>query len=159
MGRMSGTPPSLTALTTYLLSKVGKHARGELAQRLGSRGLRLWHMATLAALADFGPRAQRELSDLLAIHTSDMAKLLDELTRRGDVTRDRDPADRRRVLVAVTPAGRRTLAGLQADATAVQDTVLAPLSAEETAVLHGLLLRLYEEARTDRDGARGGDSG
>ncbi|MFF4013834.1 MarR family winged helix-turn-helix transcriptional regulator [Streptomyces sp. NPDC001843] len=127
--------------------------------RTPSRAVDQQQFPTLAALVDFGPRAQRELSDLLTIHTSDMAKLLDELTRRGDVTRDRDPADRRRVLVAVTPAGRRTLADLQADATAVQDTILAPLTAEETAVLHGLLLRLYEEAGRNRDGARDGDSG
>lgn len=153
---MPDAPPSLTSLTTYLLSTTGKHARGELARLLTARGLRLWHMATLAALADFGACAQRELSALLAIHASDMTKLLDELTARGDITRDRDTADRRRVLVAITPAGRRTLAALGDDAASVQDAVLAPLTAEERTVLHGLLLRLHQ-ARSEPPPARPAD--
>ncbi|MCK7622248.1 MarR family winged helix-turn-helix transcriptional regulator [Streptomyces sp. RS10V-4] len=137
------TPPSLTSLTTYLLSKVGKRARGLLAERLAAQGLRLWHLATLAALADFGPHAQRDLAGRLAIHASDMAKLLDELAGRDLLTRDRDPGDRRRVLVAITPAGRALLSDLTDQAASVQDTVLDPLTAEERTVLHGLLLRLY----------------
>lgn len=137
-------PPSLTSLTSYLLSKVGKNARGLLAERLAVKELRLWHMATLAALADFGPHAQRDLAQRLAIHTSDMTKLLDELAAQGHVTRDRDPADRRKVLVTVTPAGRDALAALIDEAEAVQDAILAPLSTDERTLLHGLLLRLHD---------------
>ncbi|WP_042364574.1 MarR family winged helix-turn-helix transcriptional regulator [Streptacidiphilus neutrinimicus] len=144
---MTTTPPTLTGLTTYLLSKVGRDARGQLAERLASRGLRLWHMATLAALADFGPHAQRELAERLDVHPSDMAKLLDELAALGHVARDRDAADRRRVRVTLTDAGRTELAALDAEAREVQDAVLAPLAPNERAVLHDLLLRLY-----DRDG-------
>ncbi|KUL46126.1 MarR family transcriptional regulator [Streptomyces sp. NRRL F-4489] len=136
-------PPSLTSSTTYLLAKVGKRARGLLAERLAAQGLRPWHLATLAALADFGPHAQRDLAERLAIHTSDMAKLLDELAGRDLLTRDRDPGDRRRVLVGITPAGREALTALTGAAESVQDTVLDPLTAEERTVLHGLLLRLH----------------
>ncbi|WP_042380503.1 MarR family winged helix-turn-helix transcriptional regulator [Streptacidiphilus melanogenes] len=141
---MIETPPTLTALTTYLLSKVGRDARAQLADRLARKGLRLWHMATLAALVDFGPHAQRELAVRLAVHPSDMAKLLDELAGRGHVARERDPADRRRVRVTITPEGRAALTALDAEATAVQDAVLAPLTADERTVLHDLLLRLYD---------------
>jgi MarR family transcriptional regulator, lower aerobic nicotinate degradation pathway regulator len=101
-------------------------------------------MATLAALADFGPHAQRDLAERLAIHTSDMTKLLDELAAQGHVSRDRDPADRRKVVVTVTPAGCDALAALIDEAQAVQDAILAPLSPDERTLLHGLLLRLHD---------------
>ncbi|WP_231591128.1 MarR family winged helix-turn-helix transcriptional regulator [Saccharothrix sp. ST-888] len=137
------TPPSLTALTTYLLSKVGKSARTRLAERLADHGVRLWHMAVLAALADFGPHAQRDLAARLGIDPSDVVKVIDELARAGQVERNRDTADRRRVSVTLTPAGRAALTALTAEATAVQDAVLAPLTEQERVQLHTLLTRIH----------------
>ena len=137
------SPPSLTALTTYLLSKTGKAARGRLGERLATRRMRLWHMAVLAALADFGPHPQGVLADRLDIHVSDMARIIEELGGAGLVGRERDPADRRRVVVSLTPAGRAELDELTAEAQAVREEVLAPLSPAEREVLHGLLLRVH----------------
>ncbi|MET8503431.1 MarR family transcriptional regulator [Streptomyces sp. NPDC004787] len=139
------TPPALLDLSTYLLSRVGKTARGRLATRLAGRGLRLWDMAVLAALADFGPHAQRELVVRLGVDASDMTKVIDQLAAAGWVERARDPRDRRRVSVSLTPAGRTALAELDAEARAVQDEVLAPLDAEERRALHALLLRVHRE--------------
>ncbi|MFF9194947.1 MarR family winged helix-turn-helix transcriptional regulator [Streptomyces sp. NPDC014779] len=139
------TPPALLDLSTYLLSRVGKTARGRLATRLAGRGLRLWDMAVLAALADFGPHAQRELVVRLGVDASDMTKVIDQLAAAGWVERARDPRDRRRVSVSLTPAGRTALAALDAEARTVQDEVLAPLDAEERRTLHALLLRVHRE--------------
>lgn len=139
----SAAPPTLTALTTYLLSKVGKDARGRLADHLAAENLRLWHMAALAALADFGPHVQRDLAARLAIHVSDMTKVLDELADLGYLTRDRDGTDRRRVLVTVTAEGRAALAALTSEAEEVQDALLAPLTTDERTQLHALLLRVH----------------
>ncbi|NED11479.1 MarR family winged helix-turn-helix transcriptional regulator [Streptomyces sp. SID9124] len=144
---MNETPPSLLGLTTYLMSKTGKAARGRLADRLAERGLRLWHMAVLAALTDFGPHVQRELASRLSVDRSDIVKIVDGLGAAGLVDRARDTADRRRVTVTVTPAGRALLESLKADALAVQEDVLAPLTARERAQLTALLLRVHEGAR------------
>ncbi|MEU5822112.1 MULTISPECIES: MarR family winged helix-turn-helix transcriptional regulator [Streptomyces] len=152
---MNETPPSLLGLTTYLMSKTGKAARGRLADRLAERGLRLWHMAVLAALTDFGPHVQRELAARLSIDRSDVVKIVDGLGAAGLVDRARDTADRRRVTVTVTPAGRALLESLKSDALAVQETVLAPLTARERAQLTALLLRVHEGAR-DSGQARAG---
>ncbi|MFJ8159953.1 MarR family winged helix-turn-helix transcriptional regulator [Streptomyces sp. NPDC096136] len=137
--------PRLTALTPYLLSKVGKTARTLVGDRLAARGLRLWDMAVLAALADSGPLAQRELAEGLALHPSDVAKVLDCLARLGHVERERDPADRRRVLVRLTGQGLGLLDELTAGTEAVRDQLLAPLEEAERATLHALLLRVYAE--------------
>lgn len=142
-------PPSLTALTTYLLSRTGKTARTRLAGRFAERRLRLWHHAVLAALADFGPHAQRELAVRLAVDPSDMAKILDELAGDGRVDRVRDPADRRRVTVTLTDAGRALLADLDADAAAVQNELLAPLTEAERAQLNALLTKVFTQVTED----------
>ncbi|WP_033825220.1 MarR family winged helix-turn-helix transcriptional regulator [Kitasatospora sp. MBT63] len=141
-------PPSLTGLTTYLLSRTGKAARGLLAARLARRGLRLWHMAVLAALADFGPHAQRELAVRLSVDPSDITKVVDDLAAATWVERTRDPADRRRVRVHATPAGLTALTELQAEAEAVQATLLTPLTPAERTQLTDLLRRVFETLPT-----------
>ncbi|MEV4128422.1 MarR family winged helix-turn-helix transcriptional regulator [Nocardia sp. NPDC049707] len=137
-------PPSLLGLETYLLSRVGKTARGRFADRLAAHGLRLWHMAILTALADFGPHAQRDLGIRLDIHPSDVAKIVDELADAGQVERTRDPADRRRMSVRITRTGRTALRALDKEARQVRDEILAPLSQQERIALSNMMLRLFQ---------------
>ena len=143
-------PPSLLELDAYLLSKVGKAARGTIGDRLAARGMRLWHMAVLAALADFGPQMQRELAARLAVHASDVAKVVDDLAGSGYVDRARDPADRRRVRVTLTAPGRAVLAELDAEARAAQEELLSPLTGTERAQLSALLHRVMAHLQDDR---------
>lgn len=156
MDDLQTAPPSLTGLTTYLLSRTGKIARGRLAERFSERGLRLWHHAVLAALADFGPHVQRDLAARLVIDPSDMAKIIDELAGRETVERARDAADRRRITVTLTDAGRTLLAELDAEADVVQGEVLEPLTEDEREQLHALLRKVFEENNPRRavDSAR-----
>ncbi|MGW3043739.1 MarR family winged helix-turn-helix transcriptional regulator [Kitasatospora sp. NPDC001159] len=139
----SGLPPTLLDLSTFLLARIGRSARGRLAEQLAERDLRPWDLTVLAALADFGPQAQRDLVQRLGIDPSDLAKVADQLGVAGYVERTRDQRDRRRVSVSVTAAGRALLAELEARARAVQDEVLAPLDAGERRVLQELLLRVH----------------
>ncbi|GAA4040302.1 MarR family winged helix-turn-helix transcriptional regulator [Nonomuraea soli] len=139
---MIDAPPTLLALSAYLLSRAGKSARARVAVHLAAEGLRLWHMAVLAALADFGPHVQGDLAARLGIDRSDMVKVVDELSEAGFVERTRDPADRRRVHVSLTPAGEAALRRLVSDAGAVDDSLLRPLDPEERATLRTLLLKI-----------------
>ncbi|MER7467999.1 MarR family transcriptional regulator [Streptomyces sp. NPDC097981] len=138
--------PRLTSLTPYLLSTVGKAARTLVGDRLAAHGLRLWDMAVLAALADHGPQPQRDLAERLDVHPSDVVKVLDGLARLGYVDRERDTADRRRVLASISEPGRRLLDELAAETAAVRDQLLAPLDEAERATLHELLLRVHAHA-------------
>ncbi|RSS66759.1 MarR family transcriptional regulator [Streptomyces sp. WAC06614] len=138
--------PRLTALTPYLLSTVGKVARTLVGDLLAARDLRLWDMAVLAVLADHGPLPQRDLAERLALHPSDVVKVLDGLARRGYVDRARDTADRRRVLAGISEPGLRVLDELVAEVATVHDDLLAPLDAAERATLHALLLRVHAHA-------------
>jgi len=140
-------PPTLLSIDTYLLSLSGKAGRNRLADRLAERGLRLWHLAVLAALADFGPHAQRDLSTRLSVDPSDMAKVIDQLTAPGYLDRSRDAADRRRVLVTITRRGHDLLTELMEEASEVDRTLLGGLSAAEQNQLHSLLLKVFATAR------------
>ncbi|WP_406499964.1 MarR family winged helix-turn-helix transcriptional regulator [Streptomyces sp. NBC_00846] len=142
-------PPSLLGLTTYLLSQTGKTARSRLAARLAERDLKLWHMAVLSALVDFGPHVQRELASRLGIDRSDMVKIVDDLAVADLVDRARDTTDRRRVTVTPTPAGRAMLAELQGEALVVQKKMLAPLSRSEQTQLSMLLRRVHAHVQEE----------
>ncbi|WP_327284809.1 MULTISPECIES: MarR family transcriptional regulator [unclassified Streptomyces] len=141
--------PRLTSLTPYLLSTVGKEARTLVGDRLAAHGLRLWDMAVLAALDDHGPQPQRDLAERLDVHPSDVVKVLDGLARLGYVGRERDTADRRRVLASISEPGRLLLDELAAETEAVGDRLLAPLDAAERATLQALLQRVHAHARAD----------
>ncbi|MGW8784367.1 MarR family winged helix-turn-helix transcriptional regulator [Streptomyces sp. NPDC055796] len=143
---LAPSTPRLTALTPYLLSTVGKEARTLVGDRLAARGLRLWDMAVLAALADHGPQPQRDLARRLDLHPSDVVKVLDGLAGLGYADRERDSADRRRVLASISEPGRRLLEELTAQTAAVGDHLLAPLDEAERATLHALLLRVHAHA-------------
>lgn len=70
-----------------------------------------------------GPASQRELAHRTQVQDQTMSRTLDRLVRSGYVTRERSGADRRRSVVALTPAGRR--AAVEAGGTAPAESLLA----------------------------------
>ncbi|MGO9151407.1 MAG: MarR family winged helix-turn-helix transcriptional regulator [Acidimicrobiales bacterium] len=64
----------------------------------------------LDVLEQFGPMTAGRLSELSRLTTGAITKVVDRLENAGHVSRVRDPTDRRRVIVDLTPKLRR-LAG------------------------------------------------
>ncbi|GGY40515.1 winged helix DNA-binding protein [Streptomyces omiyaensis] len=141
--RLSMTPPSVLHLNAYLLYALGKAARRRLTERLAAHNLRLWHLTVMALVADLGPQMKTVLAARLDMNSSDLVKIVNDLVRTGHVDCARDPANRRRVLVRLTPEGRTWLTRLNAEIAATDDEVLAPLSEEERVVLASLLRRVH----------------
>jgi DNA-binding MarR family transcriptional regulator len=56
-----------------------------------------------------GPLTQRELAGWCQVQDQTMSRTLDGLERDGFVVRRRDPGDRRRIMVARTPAGEKVV--------------------------------------------------
>jgi MarR family transcriptional regulator, lower aerobic nicotinate degradation pathway regulator len=140
-------PAPLLELTVYLLSQVGRIGKYALDDRLAERGLRLRHMAVLAALADSGAASQLALARSVRLDPSDITNTLDDLQRLGFVERSVDPADRRRRLVELSPEGRAGLEEQCALAGRVADDLLAPLAPAERRALHDALRRVLRSAR------------
>jgi MarR family transcriptional regulator, lower aerobic nicotinate degradation pathway regulator len=147
----SARPPSLLALPSYLLSQLSKFGRRHLETALAEHDLALIHHGVLAALADFGPRSQQELADSLDFDKSHLVARIDDLQRRGLVTRAQDPADRRRNQIALTPDGQALIDSLRPVAAESQQSFLQALSASDRQTL----LSLLRQALDANDAARG----
>jgi MarR family transcriptional regulator, lower aerobic nicotinate degradation pathway regulator len=132
----------LARLPSRLLGQAALRADRLVADALAEEGVRRHHYAVLATLADHGPASQAELGRRLWIDRSDMHAVLADLERAGLVSRQRDAADRRRNVVAVTPAAAPALERLDARVAEAQATLLAPLDTGEREQLLDLLDRL-----------------
>ena len=108
-------------------------------------GLHPYHYAIMLVLDEGSAETQGSIADALGYDRGQLVGLLDELEEQGLVERQRDPNDRRRHLVRMTPRARRPLRRLRALARRNEDEFLDPLSGSERAQLHTLLLRLAEK--------------
>jgi DNA-binding MarR family transcriptional regulator len=146
----SSRAPTLLATPTYVLGKLGSHGQRLTQQAIADQGLLLPHFSVLTTLDDLGPLAQHDLAARLGLNSSHLVGYVDELEHRKALRRERDPEDRRRQMVSLTPTGRRLLARLRTPIDALQQQFLAVLTPHERDVLMDLLLRLLEH--TDQAG-------
>lgn len=121
-------------------SRVIRLARQfELVRReiLAARELDLWEYDVLAALRSATPPYELSpgaLVDETLVASGTMTNRVDRLSRRGYVTREPDPADRRGVLVRLTVSGRKKI-----------DTVAAELAKAEAVIWRSVAERKSEQ--------------
>lgn len=130
------------SLPTWILSSAATRSHQALHKRLTDAGFTGYEYRCLSTLATAAPLSQRELGDAVALDPRDVTHTVRALEGRGLVTREQDPSHGRRVLVALTPAGRRAADRLAPVMTAVQDEVFGRLSSKERATLLNLLKRV-----------------
>jgi len=109
--------------------------------------IRFPQFCVLACLEEFGGVSQREISDRLRFDPSDLVEFVDGLEDAGFVRRRRDPSDRRRYIVDLTPAGRRALQVRARSADRYNDELFTGLDERERDQLRDLLLRAFEARR------------
>jgi DNA-binding MarR family transcriptional regulator len=137
-------PAELVASATFLLKRLGFAAKERSLASYEEIGLHPYHHAILLVVDEGSSETQGAIADTLGYDRGQLVGLLDELEERGLVERRRDPEDRRRHIVRLTPEGKQTLRKVRALARQIEDDFLAPLSDKERAQLHALLLRLAE---------------
>jgi DNA-binding MarR family transcriptional regulator len=141
--RPSAAPPrELLSSTAFLLKRVGWTAKERAFEAFEPTGLSPYHHAVLAFLDEAPPKTQGAIADALRYDRSQLVGWLDELEERGLIARRRDPADRRRHLVTLTPEGKKELQRLRAIVRRLEEELLAPLDARQRETLHALLLEL-----------------
>lgn len=101
-------------------------------------GMRLKHFVLLNHVRDEAA-SQKGLAETLCMDANNLVLLLNEVEALGFAQRRRDPADRRRHLVEITPAGRRALERGYRAMESVEDDVLGALDDEQRAQLTRLL--------------------
>jgi MarR family transcriptional regulator for hemolysin len=93
---------------------------------------------------------QTELSRRIGIETASSTAVIDQLEKRGLIRRQRDPSDRRRIIVTLAPAGRALEQPLEECAIAVNRQARAGLPNSEVAALFETMRRIIGNLRPER---------
>ncbi|WP_198153755.1 MarR family winged helix-turn-helix transcriptional regulator [Catenuloplanes japonicus] len=142
------TSPPRTAVMDQLgvlLAGRGAIAGTRVRAALAAEGLTMRSLYTLTRLTD-GPLGQQALIDALGVDPSAVVAVLNELENLGLVSRNRDPADRRRHIVSITAGGLSVLHTIEKLLDDADNDLFGALSPAERDQLNGLLLKVADAA-------------
>ena len=140
--------PDLDVAPMEVLSRVSRLARHldrARSQAFETHGLESWEFDVLAALRRAGDPYELSPGRLLRetlVTSGTMTNRVDRLASRGLVERLPDPADRRGVLVRLTPDGKATVDSAFEALLAAEREFLDSLSGDQQSQLTDLLRRL-----------------
>lgn len=138
-----GDPDEARALDAYVkLTRAASAVEGRLLARGTYGELTATQFGVLEALYHLGPLCQRELGIKLLKSGGNITFVVDNLVRLGLVIRQRDLADRRRVIVSLTEAGQAWIASRFPQHAANIREAFAVLTPEEQQQLAALCRKL-----------------
>lgn len=141
--RDSGAAPFVVGDSMgFLVNRLGRVFAAALQQRLEPLGLSIGAFPVLLALWAEDGRSQREIAQSLPLDETTLVRTLDRMARDGLVTRARDTADRRRVLIHLTDKARALKEPATAAADAVNAQALAGVEAEEAEAARRIMRRM-----------------
>jgi len=112
-----------------------------------AHGLSAAEWRTMAVLNEYEPLSAKEIVARSSMDKVNVSRAVAGLQRAGLLDRHVDPTDRRRVLLRLTPQGRRVLRALIPSVLAVERQLLAGLDETEQATLKTLMARVRDNAR------------
>jgi len=136
-----------------LLALLGQDAMRRLREALEAHDLKPRQHYLLGLLHDNGATGQRELGEAMGVDPSVLVTLLNPLEAGGFVSRERDPADRRRHVVTLTAAGRRHFDSATRAQREVEDALFAGLDDDQRRQLEAVLVKLRDNLSSGQDDA------
>jgi DNA-binding MarR family transcriptional regulator len=118
--------------------------------------LREADLGCLDTIARYGPLSPSALARRAGLHPATVTGILDRLERGGWVARERDPSDRRAVVVRALRDRNAEIFGLYAGMNAALDQILTGYSAGELDLLAGFLRRTTDAGRAATEDLAGG---
>jgi DNA-binding MarR family transcriptional regulator len=143
-GPKHGAGTGSLVLAVHRAAHATLHA---LAARLAGLSLSASEINVLANLADGRSRSVGELASDTATKPTTLTSVLDRLVRRGHVTRELDPADRRSFRVSLTADGQRVAVAARGAAQDLERAALAAVSATDLAGFFAVIHALTEVSR------------
>jgi len=141
--RYQGSAEERRALNAYIsLLRCSETVSSDTTRHLAAEKLTIGQFGTLEALYHLGPLCQRDIGKKLLKSGGNITTVVDNLEKRGLVTRRRTPEDRRFYSVELTDAGRELIARIMPRQVEGICRRLAVLSAEEQESLHRLCRKL-----------------
>ncbi|MCS6892439.1 MAG: MarR family winged helix-turn-helix transcriptional regulator [Rhodovarius sp.] len=132
----------LDASAGHLLRRAVQRHQALFQEYAAGLGLTAPQFAALTMLAELGRTTQNRLGRLVAMDPATIQGVMRRLILRGLAATERDPLDRRALVLVITPQGRAVVRAARAAGAAANRALLAPLSEEEQALLLSLLRRL-----------------
>ena len=129
---------------TVLLTQLTKAVYRRTAEV--ELGMRYREFVALGYLQAHSGISQHELGEALLMDANNLVIVLNELEAAGYALRRRDPQDRRRHLVDITPDGLVALKKVEGAIAEVESELLVALSAAERETLRRLLARAVDGA-------------
>ncbi|HTS97537.1 MAG TPA: MarR family transcriptional regulator [Streptosporangiaceae bacterium] len=120
-----------------------------LNQRIGGHlDLKGTDLQCLDLIDRRGPLSPSTLARLAGLHPATMTGVIDRLERGGWIMRERDPADRRGVVLRPVPGRRADLLRLASGMNAEVARICADYSSDDLKVIAAFLRRTAEAGRT-----------
>jgi DNA-binding MarR family transcriptional regulator len=124
-----------------LLAKLSKTVYRKTEETLP--GMSVKEYMALSNLDERGVPQQR-LAESLHMDENNLVLLLNGLEEAGSIARRRDPDDRRRHIVEITPGGKKVLERAERGMAKLEEELLSALSPSERAMLRQLVRRVLE---------------
>ena len=134
--------PSLEASLVATVAPVMRHLVAHARRRRAWSELTYQQYTVLRMIDTMGPQAQGEVARRLMVTAPVVTRLASTLVEAGLVERRPEPGDRRTVLLALTPTGRRRVRAMRRDLLAAAHELLEPLPAEKRAAVAAALEEL-----------------
>ena len=139
----AGTKEEMLTLDSYIkLTRATEAVNGAINAHLRQEGLTLSQFSVLDALHHIGPMTVGQLGEKIFRTSGNMTMVVDNLVKRGLVSRRRCAEDRRRVDVALTDDGRTLIKRIWPEHLEEVMVVWNVLSAEEQQHLGSLCRKL-----------------
>ena len=135
------TAYSLSSQVGFLLRKAQQRHVSIFTSHMGE-DLTPMQFAVLARLHETGPCSQNSLGRRTGMDVATIKGVVARLADRGLVGRLASSEDRRKLLIDLTPEGRRVVESVIPRAIEISTLTLAPLTREEQAVFMRLLGKL-----------------
>jgi DNA-binding MarR family transcriptional regulator len=133
----------------YVIKQVELAVRARLDEILRPAGISVLQYTALTVLERHPDLSSAQLARNSFVTAQSMADMVVALQERGLIERHRDPQDRRRLVLALTPEGRKLLNRYRPKVAALEEEMLAPLSARQAGDLRRSLAAC-REALVDR---------
>jgi DNA-binding MarR family transcriptional regulator len=144
---MSRSASGLYDHVGYWLRRLSDEVHLSFERRLAAYGVTVAQWNVLVTLYRGEGETVSEVARFIEADAAAVSRLVDRLAEKGLVARSADPASRRRVLLALTPAAAGLVPALVELADQNDAAFFGMLPAAQRAELAGLLQRLLSEAR------------
>ena len=131
----AGSEDDAAPLLLYAVKQVELAVRAHLDELLKPAGVTALQYTALSVLERRGRLSAAQLARNSFVTAQSMADMVRVLTRKGLITRTPDSADRKRLLIELTPAGQRLLDEVRDEVMELDRRMTGPLTARQREAL------------------------